>query len=158
MLLQYTHALMMAYDGADRTREQINNGKFTNQFRPDIIISIRWLGRNNIRICGQKTSILFKQICHYIYIYIYTSSLMHRDGSSVMFPLGSRGGWVRVLQHQTPSPKWPSWHWSYANSHPGSYIYIYIYINIYEKEEKAFVSILFDHIVHCIKSWCARIF
>ena len=25
---------------------------------------------------------------------------MYRDGSSVMFPLGSRG--VRVLQHQTP--------------------------------------------------------
>ena len=32
---------------------------------------------------------------------------------------GFMGG-GRVLLHQTPSPKWPSWHWSYSNSHPGS--------------------------------------
>ena len=29
-------------------------------------------------------------------------------------------GGFRVFQHQTPSPKWPSWHWSNSNSHPGS--------------------------------------
>ena len=42
----------------------------------------------------------------YIYIYIYNKSLlMRRDGSSVMFPLGSRDGGERVLQRQTLSPK-----------------------------------------------------
>ena len=29
-------------------------------------------------------------------------------------------GEFRVFQHQTPSPKWPSWHRSNSNSHPGS--------------------------------------
>ena len=29
-------------------------------------------------------------------------------------------GGFRVFQHQTPSPKWPSWHRSNSNSHPGS--------------------------------------
>ena len=28
-------------------------------------------------------------------------------------------GGFRVFQHQTPSPKWPSWHRSNSNSHPG---------------------------------------
>ena len=32
---------------------------------------------------------------------------------------GIMGGF-RVFQHQTPSPKWPSWHRSNSNSHPGS--------------------------------------
>ena len=32
---------------------------------------------------------------------------MHRDGSSMMFPLGLGGGGVRVVQHQTPLPNAP---------------------------------------------------
>ena len=43
-------------------------------------------------ICFHSYICIHIYICIYIYIYIYcTSLLMHRDGSSMMFPLGSGG-------------------------------------------------------------------
>ena len=41
-------------------------------------------------------------------------------GRQWCFLLVHGGGGFRVLQHQTPSPKWPSWNRSNSNSHPGS--------------------------------------
>ena len=87
-LLQYTHLLIMDQDRVENTWEPIDYGKLINQFPPDIIKSIQKLEKINTKICRQKMSLLFNQICineemllkythththtHlYIYIYIY---------------------------------------------------------------------------------------
>ena len=74
----YTHLLKMAYDEAECTWVQINYGKSIIQFQPDIKTSTRWLQWIKLKICWQKTSILFNQIClneeilpNYTDIYIY---------------------------------------------------------------------------------------
>ena len=62
-LLQYTHTLMMTQNKAESTREPINHGRCMNQFWLHIITSIQQLERINTKICRQKMSILFNQIC-----------------------------------------------------------------------------------------------
>ena len=74
---------MIAQNCAESSREPINYERFVNQFRLDIIKLIWQLERINEKICRQKMSILFSQIClnvemlpeypPYIYIYIYGS-------------------------------------------------------------------------------------
>ena len=54
---------MMAQDWAESTWEIINYGRFINQFPPDIIKSIWQLKRINKKLCRQKLSIMFNQIC-----------------------------------------------------------------------------------------------
>ena len=91
---------------AKRTREPINYGIFINQFPPDIIKSIRQLERINTKICRQKMSILFNQICingeilatHiyiYIYIYIYINLISHKIYTYIV--IQDIGITVRVL-------------------------------------------------------------
>ena len=90
----------------------------------------------------------------YIYIYIYISSLIHRDGSSVMFLLGSRGvsglttsdslaqmTQLTLILLQLPSQqincastqdKWPQkWLYPRVSLLFSTYIYILIYTYIY---------------------------
>ena len=55
---------------------------------------------------------------HLCYIYTIHLSWCFGMGRQWCF-LWDHGGF-RVFQHQTPSPKWPSWHRSNSNSHPGS--------------------------------------
>ena len=75
----------------ESTNEAINYGRFINQFPTDTIKSMKRLGRIQTKICRQRISILFNEICineemlpkythtHtyiyiYIYIYIYSAS------------------------------------------------------------------------------------
>ena len=69
---------MMAQNWAENTREITNYGRFINQFPPNIIRSIGQFERINKKICKQKISIMFNQICineemlpKYIYKYMY---------------------------------------------------------------------------------------
>ena len=54
---------MIAQDEFESTWESINYGRFINQFRLDIVTSIRQLDRIKRKICTKKTSILFNQMC-----------------------------------------------------------------------------------------------
>ena len=57
--------------------------------------------------------------CHWPdFLYIIHLSRCFGMGRQWCF-LWDHGGF-RVFQHQTPSPKWPSWHRSNSNSHPDS--------------------------------------
>ena len=69
----YIYIYMFVFGNAmsQRYNLPIYYGKFISQFQLDIIMSIRWLDRIKIKICRQKKSILFTQICLNIYIYIY---------------------------------------------------------------------------------------
>ena len=77
---------MMAQSRAEDTWEINNYGKYINQFPPNTIKSIPQYERINKKICRQKMSIMFNEICineemlpkythththTYIYIYIY---------------------------------------------------------------------------------------
>ena len=59
---------MIAQSCAESTCEITNYGRFINQFRSNIIRSIRQFARINKELCTQKMSIMFNQI----YIYICT--------------------------------------------------------------------------------------
>ena len=67
---------MMAQSRAKITWEISNYGKYINQLPPNIIKSIRHYERINKKICRQKISIMFNEICINeemlpIYIYIH---------------------------------------------------------------------------------------
>ena len=56
---------------AESTWKITNYGRFINQFPPNIIRSIRQFERINKKICRQKLSIIFNEICiKLIYIYV----------------------------------------------------------------------------------------
>ena len=74
----------MAKNRAESTWEINNYGKYINQFPPNIIKSIQQYERINKKICRQKLSIMFNEICineemlpkythahTHVYIYIY---------------------------------------------------------------------------------------
>ena len=54
---------MMAQSRAESTWKINNNGKYINQFLPNSIKSIRQYERINKKICRQKMSIMFNEIC-----------------------------------------------------------------------------------------------
>ena len=56
---------------AESTWEINNYEKYINQLPPNIIKSIRQYEKINKKICRQKMSIMFNEICIYIYIYIF---------------------------------------------------------------------------------------
>ena len=58
----------MAQSLAESTWEINNYGKYIKQFPPNTIKSIRQYERINKKICRQKMSIMFNEICIYIYI------------------------------------------------------------------------------------------
>ena len=69
---------MMAQSRTESTWEINNYGKYINQFPPNIIKSIRQYERINKKMCRQKMSIMFNEICiDYIYIYIYIYIYMY---------------------------------------------------------------------------------
>ena len=81
--------LMMAQSWAESTWEITNYGRIINQFQPNIIRSIRQFERINKKICRQKMSIMFNEICineemmpkyTYIYIYVYMYILAFHFG------------------------------------------------------------------------------
>ena len=93
---------MMAQGQAESTWEINNYGKYINQFLPNTIKSIRQYERINKKICRQKMSIIFNEICineemrqkhththththTYIYIYIYIYYLKEINLSNCMF-------------------------------------------------------------------------
>ena len=53
----------MAEGWAKSIREITSYGRFINQFPPNIIRSIRQIERINKKVCRQKMSIMFNQIC-----------------------------------------------------------------------------------------------
>ena len=68
----------MAQSRTESTWNIYNYGKYINQFPPNTIKAIRQYERINKRICRQKMSNMFNEICIneemvpiYIYIYIY---------------------------------------------------------------------------------------
>ena len=72
----------MAQSWAESTWEINNYGKYINQFLSNTIKSIWQYERFNKKICRQKMSIMFNEICIneemlpiYIYIYIISSVL-----------------------------------------------------------------------------------
>ena len=82
-------SLMMAQSWAESTRDTYNYVQYINQFLPNRIKAIRQYERIQKKICRQKISIMFNEICineemlpkyiymHiyiYIYIYIYEES------------------------------------------------------------------------------------
>ena len=62
---------MMAQSRAKSTRDTYNYGQYINQFPPNTIKVIREFERIQKKICRHKMSIMFNEICIYIYIYIY---------------------------------------------------------------------------------------
>ena len=54
---------MMAQNRAENTLAINNYGKYINQFPPNTIKSIRKYERINKKICTQKISIIFNEIC-----------------------------------------------------------------------------------------------
>ena len=82
----YTHLLMMALEEHQSTWEPVKYGKFVSQFLLDIKTTIQQFERIETKICRQRLSVIFNQIClneemppkytlththTYIYIYIY---------------------------------------------------------------------------------------
>ena len=61
---------MMAQSRAESTRDTYNYGQYLNQFPPNTIKVIREFERIQKKICRHKMSIMFNEICIYIYIYI----------------------------------------------------------------------------------------
>ena len=73
---------MMAQSQAESTRDTCNYGQYINQFPLNMIKAIREYEQIQKKICRQKMSIMFNEICineemlpkythTYIYIYIY---------------------------------------------------------------------------------------
>ena len=70
---------MMAQDRSESTRVTISYGSFINQFLPDTIKSMRQFERGYTKMCRQKMSILFNEICIYKEMlpkYIYLKLLL----------------------------------------------------------------------------------
>ena len=62
---------MMAQSRAESTRDTYNYGQYLNQFPPNTIKVIREFERIQKRICRHKMSIMFNEICIYIYICLF---------------------------------------------------------------------------------------
>ena len=60
---------MMAQSRAESTRDTYNYGQYLNQFPPNTIKVIREFERIQKKIFRHKMSIMFNEICTYIYIY-----------------------------------------------------------------------------------------
>ena len=58
----------MAQSRAESTRDTYNYGQYINQFPPNTIKVIREFERIQKKICRHKMSIMFNEICIYIYI------------------------------------------------------------------------------------------
>ena len=58
----------MAQSRAESTRDTYNYGQYLNQFAPNTIKVIREFERIQKKICRHKMSIMFNEICIYIYI------------------------------------------------------------------------------------------
>ena len=65
----------MAQSRAESTRDTYNYGQYLNQFPPNTIKVIREFERIQKKICGHKMSIMFNEVC--IYIYICTISAIY---------------------------------------------------------------------------------
>ena len=68
---------MMAQSRAESTRDTYNYGQYLNQFPPNTIKVIREFERIQKKICRHKMSIMFNEICIYIYISETRWSLNH---------------------------------------------------------------------------------
>ena len=73
--------LMMAQSLAESTRDTYNYGQYINQFPLDTIKAIQQYERIQEKMCRQKISIIFNEICINIemlpiYIYIYIQDLV----------------------------------------------------------------------------------
>ena len=79
------HFLMMAQSRAESTRDIYNYGKYINQFLPNTIEPIQQYERINKKICRQKMSVMFNEICINIYIYIYIYFKMNRSPKIFIF-------------------------------------------------------------------------
>ena len=69
---------MMAQSRAESTRDIYNYGQYINQIPANTIKAIRQYKRIQKKICRQKMSIMFNEICineemlpKYTYVYIY---------------------------------------------------------------------------------------
>ena len=67
---------MMTQSWAESTWEITNYGRFINHFPPNIIRSIRQFERINKKICRQKMSIMFNEICISTYIFTRGESVI----------------------------------------------------------------------------------
>ena len=94
--------LMMAQSWAESTRDTYNYGQYTNQFPPNTIKVIRQYERIQKKICWQKMSIMFNEICineemlpkythththTHIYIYIYTPREKYKWKKKILFTI-----------------------------------------------------------------------
>ena len=79
---------MMAHSLAKSTWEINNYGKYINQFSPNTIKSIRQYERINKKICRQKISIIFKEICIYILSSSCHAASTDRRGKSMWVMCG----------------------------------------------------------------------
>ena len=80
--------LMMAQSRAESTRDTYNYGKYINQFPPNTIKVIREFERIQKKICRHKMSIMFNEICIYIYIPVISShhpKTMDMDNSYIEY-------------------------------------------------------------------------
>ena len=59
---------MMAQSRAESTMDTYNYGQYINQFPPNTIKVIREFERIQKKICKHEMSIMFNEICIYIYI------------------------------------------------------------------------------------------
>ena len=72
--------LMMAQSRAESSRDTYNYGQYINQSPLNMIKAIQEYKQIQKKICRQKTSIMFNEICAcvcVIYIYIYTHTHTH---------------------------------------------------------------------------------
>ena len=65
----------MAQSQAESTRDTYNYGQYINQLLTNTIKVIREFERIQKKICRHKMSIMFNEICIYIYIYIHGNNL-----------------------------------------------------------------------------------
>ena len=61
----------MAQSRAESTRDTCNYGQYINQFPQNTIKVIREFERIQKKICRHKMSIMFNEICIYIYIFFF---------------------------------------------------------------------------------------
>ena len=96
---------MMAQSRAESTRDTYNYGQYMNQFPPNTIKVIREFKRIQKKICRHKMSIMFNEICIYVFIHTYTHTHTYI--------------YTNICTH------------IFIHTHTHTHIYIYIYIYIY---------------------------
>ena len=69
---------MMDQSRAESTTDTYHYGQYLNQFPPNTIKVIREFERIQKKICRHKMSIMFNEICIYIYIYIWLNPWENR--------------------------------------------------------------------------------